>query len=508
MKKTNFTNNKPQELLLSDDSFDDEEIEEGLIKDSVLQLASDRYDDFDPDEFSGSKLRNINAPQINLESEYGGVSVSRKKLASDDEDVGTSDDDDGQSVDVNENGDDDVKDDQGSVSEEMGSGASEQEDEEDEFSDEYMSNDDEKPKKNKQKGQTDENENSCSIYSKKSLEVHEDIEKGNAIRQQYEIWENLLECRIKLQKCLSASNKLPQNDNFSQIVSKLPKPEQNKISKTVRNLCGTLRTLVDLQTVLMNSQPEFSSSSKSRELIEDDDDNASISSSIASGFDDDDDDGDAKSENVEGDEEPPPKKLRQVGDFGRVLSSQHSVYLPARNAAIQKWNDKTRVAAGKAAASRSDNFAAFDQSTLKQIEQIMCDKQRLIKRTQTKRSVYSALEPDRDVQENGVEKKVLAECDVEIFDDDDFYHKLLRDLIDQRSSDITDSSKMGRQWVELQKARSKMKRNVDVKSTKGRRLRYTVHQKLVNFMAPIPYNSYTDEAESELFNSLFGKLKQ
>lgn len=71
---------------------------------------------------------------------------------------------------------------------------------------------------------------------------------------------------------------------------------------------------------------------------------------------------------------------------------------------------------------------------------------------------------------------------------------------------ITDNyNHFSRQWAELQKMRSKMKQPVDVKATKGRRLRYTTHMKLVNFMAPIPYNSWTDEAESELFSSLFGK---
>lgn len=52
-----------------------------------------------------------------------------------------------------------------------------------------------------------------------------------------------------------------------------------------------------------------------------------------------------------------------------------------------------------------------------------------------------------------------------------------------------------------------MKKNVDTKSTKGRKLRYTVMPKLVNFMAPDLYNTWTDEAEVELYRSLFGKMK-
>lgn len=50
-----------------------------------------------------------------------------------------------------------------------------------------------------------------------------------------------------------------------------------------------------------------------------------------------------------------------------------------------------------------------------------------------------------------------------------------------------------------------MKRKVDTRSTKGRKIRYTVHTKLINFMASIDQSTYSDEAKDNLFNSLFGK---
>ncbi|XP_039275244.1 protein AATF [Nilaparvata lugens] len=436
----------------------------------------------------------------NLNWRNRGTKVSRKELTSDDSIDDESDD-----------GDDDFSDAMDSV------GSAEENEGDGEFTDDDMSSADEKPAKANGKRDENEPEDSSSIYqyTKKSLDVHEDIEKGNAIRKQYEIWETLLECRIKLQKCLAASNRLPQIDNFSQMVSKLAKPEQNKISKTVKHFGNTLSTLIDLQAALMSCQPEFITSSKrsNEEDAEmndggDDDDDASISSSIASGFDGVQSEEEEEEEEEDGEEaQPPPaKKQRKVGDFSRELSRQRDVYLPARNAAIQKWNEKT-LNVGARGDSR-DGFGAFANTTLKQIENLLSDKTRLIKRTQTKRSVYCPLDPNSAAADNTDEKKELAEFDEEIFDDDDFYHRLLRELINQRSADIDDPSERGRQWKELQKARNKMKRNVDVKSTKGRRLRYTVHQKLVNFMAPIPYNSYTSEAESELFNSLFGKLKR
>lgn len=52
-----------------------------------------------------------------------------------------------------------------------------------------------------------------------------------------------------------------------------------------------------------------------------------------------------------------------------------------------------------------------------------------------------------------------------------------------------------------------MKRKVDVKCTKGRKLRFEVHEKLVNFMAPVLSHQWNPESELELFKSVFGKKK-
>jgi protein AATF/BFR2 len=50
-----------------------------------------------------------------------------------------------------------------------------------------------------------------------------------------------------------------------------------------------------------------------------------------------------------------------------------------------------------------------------------------------------------------------------------------------------------------------MKRKIDTRATKGRKIRYMVHSKLVNYMAPVSQNLFSEEAKTELFNSLFGK---
>lgn len=50
-----------------------------------------------------------------------------------------------------------------------------------------------------------------------------------------------------------------------------------------------------------------------------------------------------------------------------------------------------------------------------------------------------------------------------------------------------------------------MKRKIDTRATKGRKIRYTVIPKLVNFMAPCDKGIWSEEAKDELFSSLFAR---
>lgn len=82
-------------------------------------------------------------------------------------------------------------------------------------------------------------------------------------------------------------------------------------------------------------------------------------------------------------EDQPERKKRKLNDYSSLIRNNHNKFILFRNSAIQKWNDKTKISTGKLANS---NFSAFDQSTLKQIEQIMSEKTRLVNRTRIKRN--------------------------------------------------------------------------------------------------------------------------
>lgn len=91
------------------------------------------------------------------------------------------------------------------------------------------------------------------------------------------------------------------------------------------------------------------------------------------------------------------------------------------------------------------------------------------------------------------------------FDDGTFYQSLLRDLITSRNADSVATAAASSEPFLPTKLKSKDKNKVvDTKASKGRKVRYTVHEKLENFMAPEDRSTWEDAARREFFASLFG----
>lgn len=101
-----------------------------------------------------------------------------------------------------------------------------------------------------------------------------------------------------------------------------------------------------------------------------------------------------------------------------------------------------------------------------------------------------------------------------VYDDTIFYQSLLRDLVEQRMSSDAMTGGLGN----LQQLPSRLpihpitgmrndkeKRDVDTRASKGRKMRFNVHEKLQNFMAPEERGAWTVRARDEFFASLLGK---
>ncbi|XP_071024030.1 protein AATF-like [Oncorhynchus clarkii lewisi] len=340
--------------------------------------------------------------------------------------------------------------------------------------------------------------------------VDEEVEKGKAVKDQLALWDQLLEGRIKMQKVLLTANKLPQPHTFPEFKKRGGAEFAGALKNSHKALKALQRSLLELQDQLLHQNPDTRPISlgntwgaHSEEEIHSDEEEIHS------------DDEEERKEAVE--PTGPPKRKLEMAEYPDFMAKRFADFQPYRDATLQKWHDKTQLTMGKS----SKGFGAFDRNILIQVEQVLMDKDRLLRRTQTRRSEYRVLgklEATAPVPETttaggeGTEQVLkanthLKDLDEEIFDDDDFYHQLLRELIERKTSaaDPNDQVAMGRQWLAIQKLRSKIKKKVDTKASKGRKVRFHVHSKLVNFMAPIDHLSMNDGARTELYRSLFGK---
>ncbi|XP_072909541.1 protein AATF [Hemitrygon akajei] len=342
-----------------------------------------------------------------------------------------------------------------------------------------------------------------SVMTFSKAKVAEEVEKGKAVKNQLALWDQLLEGRILLQKALVTANTLPQPDSMPSFKKEGGLEFAAAVKDSCKALKALLRSLVELQDELLFQHPDTQHFVSGRKPEPDSDEIPS----------------DDETEGMQERKQPLKRKL-EVNEYPDFMAKRFAVFKTYRNSTLQKWHEKTKLASGK----MGKGFSAFERPVVTQIEQIMMDKERLLRRTQTKRSLYSILgKVDKDSQQipefvpgeveivpQGKSNSHLKDIDEEIFDDDDFYHQLLRELIERKTNavDPNDQIAMGRQWLAIQKLRSKIKRKVDTRASKGRKIRFHVHNKLVSFMAPIDQSTMNDDARTELFRSMFGNVKQ
>lgn len=309
----------------------------------------------------------------------------------------------------------------------------------------------------------------------------ESVQKGICVQNQLKMWERLLEMRIKMQSSLTTSNSFPHADKFKSF-SEDAKFQQaaDKIATTVES---TLKNLLELQEILVNRFPESKnvlSSGSKRKLKPD-------SKSSGKG------------------------KVARLDEYESLIRNSYTSYTPYRNEVLQKWHDRTKVA------SSSAKNASQSLSIVKKIENALLSKEEVLRKTQLYRGGYKLFEEPVQTQakqengtattENGGDDDAEQQqqiYDEEIYDDSDFYHALLRELIEYKSNTVENPQEIGAKLAELQKLRNKMKKQVDTRASKGRKIRYVVHKKLVNFTASDNSHQWTEDAKNELFSSLFG----
>ncbi|KAL9547531.1 hypothetical protein PS6_007087 [Mucor atramentarius] len=469
-----------------------------------LNDNNDRSDQESDNEESGARDHYLSVGKSKLRSEqplledprYAGKRTSRKDIYSDDDEeeedeeikgFPASDDDDEEDDEDEEANDDSNDDDEDLLAnaksyeeeEDDSEADSDEQDQEDAESDaasdaESAQNDGEDDEINTELRRIQEEEK--QMISQLSKSAQSDIEKGQHVRQQLTLWDNCLENRIRMQKVIDEANKLPQNDTYYDFLAKA-----EGVEKDLENAKNDLREVID---DLMDIRADLFTQNGSIDLED-------VNYSTRKRHLDDDD--------------------QYIDALWHDISQINDVFVPFRNSTLEKWSNKVQVAAG---ARLNKKFKAFDQNILSQIESAMSDKSGLIKRTQLQRSDYKVLgkvnvEVDKEQQEIDTGKKPdrhLNTYDVEIFDDQDFYQQQLRELIESRMVDTDDPMAIGMRWAARKQTEQKKKKKVvDRKASKGRQLRFNVHEKLQNFMAPIPVGDWHESMVEELYTSLLGQ---
>ncbi|KAH8352811.1 hypothetical protein KR084_006571 [Drosophila pseudotakahashii] len=278
-----------------------------------------------------------------------------------------------------------------------------------------------------------------------------EIQKGLCVQNQLGIWERLLELRINTQKFTSKANQLPAPEALMQLGSKNDEL-QSVLNEAQERSSKLLQQLLALQSALHQQNSEMKKSVKRKQPSED------------SG--------------------PPAKR------FGSVLHNNFQQIKGYRNEVLLKWDDRTKLLTPGAGVKRKSLQEDYD--IIKKIDSALANREVLVEKSQTPKSNQA------DLQENEPVPRLKH-----IYDDSDFYHQQLRELIEYKASTSSNMSEITKQFVELQKLRQKMKKKVDTRASKGRKLRYVVHNKLINFMAPNEISDWTEGSKSELYKSLF-----
>ncbi|GAB0095028.1 hypothetical protein DMENIID0001_103560 [Sergentomyia squamirostris] len=292
-----------------------------------------------------------------------------------------------------------------------------------------------------------------------SQKLSEEASKGFCVKNQLRMWENLMEIRIRSQSMMTLANRLPFVEIFRECEDS--SPEFTALATEVQeNITGVLNNLIETQNLLVNSHPD-------------------TKTNLPEGL--------FRKMDFEDSPEGPRKKRRLEYSSKTTNDSFRKLY----RSTIDKWSEKVIQGKGK------EKISSTSGSILSEIDKKLAERENLIRKSQICRGNYELFHESQGEIDEDSGRKISGE----IYDDTDFYHEILSELIEAKSMGNLDSVAAA---AVQRKSHNSTKKVVDTKASKGRRIRYVVHKKMVNFMAPNPYTSWSEEAKDELFSSIFG----
>jgi protein AATF/BFR2 len=317
-----------------------------------------------------------------------------------------------------------------------------------ESTDEDEAEDDEKARTELRKTM---NEGPKTVVATISQAAKADADKGNAVKQQRKAFDSLLSVRMVLQKALVATNSMAVNeDKDNEDASNQPYEAAEEAAIKLWN------TLDGLRHDLSKAKTGAKAGQKRKRGI----DISTPSSAI----------------------------------WEKMQNSEVSM-IDTRQTTLEMWSAKVRGTTAVPLTGKFNQGAA--QSITSVLQDQLANSDHLIRKTKIPRSCAP------------VQRDLKMTEDSNIYDDGNFYQLLLKELVDQRRVESLAAPAAGvgnggaLQWTAVKEA--KTKKNIDTKASKGRKMRYTVHEKLQNFMAPEDRGSWEPEAVDRFFGTLLGQ---
>ncbi|XP_052194760.1 uncharacterized protein LOC127802781 [Diospyros lotus] len=295
----------------------------------------------------------------------------------------------------------------------------------------------------------------------------EDLLKGQAVKNQKALWDKTLELRFLLQKAFSNSNRLPKEPVRSSFCDSDSKVNE-AYSELITSSKETLDSLLELQEALLEKNPSIAQ--------EKDGNSGEPLKHLA-----------ASSGPTEEDEE------------WSLISEMHARIASFRDKSIDRWQRKTQVTTG--AAAFKSKLHAFNQNISEQVAAYMRDPSRMIKGMQQNQSTVAIFGTVPEAESNTAEQELRANGDPELLDDSEFYQQLLKEFFETFDGTTSETA-----FYAIKRMQTKKRKIVDRRASKSRKIRYHVHEKIVNFMAPQPMS--LPPMAPTLFENLFGLKTQ
>jgi protein AATF/BFR2 len=284
-----------------------------------------------------------------------------------------------------------------------------------------------------------------------------DAAKGKAVKEQRATFDALLNTRIKLQKGLTAINDITGTAAEDEDAQEEDASNSEAIKSAESAALALWSTLEELRTALAEAQSKDETKKRKR---------SSVTPSTTS------------------------------ASLWERMADLESESLSHRRSVLDKWSSKVRGAPSSLPNARGKLLGSASGQ-------------------QTITAVLDAHVATEIGDRSSKRARHATETTEPIYDDTIFYQSLLRELVEQRMSSSEAMSGGLDSLTQLPSRlpihpvtgmrNDKVKRDIDTRASKGRKMKYNVHEKLQNFMAPEDRGGWTIRARDEFFASLLGR---